>query len=75
MIFLSWAPVAVSLILGSIYVVTGEGGLTTKLVGTGIFITAVLLQFASAYPLAGLLLQIGLAMCLVLWRRLDEARR
>jgi hypothetical protein len=75
MIFLSWAPATVSLILGSIYLVTVEGRLTTKLVGTGVFITAALLQFGSAYPLAGLLLQVGLAMCLVVWRRLDEARR
>lgn len=62
-------PPVASLILGITYLVVGRGGPVAKAVGTGVFFGALYLQFGSRYWLAGLLLQTGLALCLVLWKK------
>jgi len=70
---LMWVPVAASLVLGLVYLVTGEGGPGLK-VGIGVvFLAAVILQVRSSYPLAGLLLQAGLALALALWWKLETS--
>jgi hypothetical protein len=69
--FLAWVPVGTSLILGVVCLFLGDGRPAFKILGIVVFLAAVYLQFLSRYSLVGLLLQIVLALCLALWRRMD----
>ena len=66
---LGWVPMVASAVLGILYLWTGEGGSTTKAIGGAVFLLAVYLQFFSSYMMAGILLQVGLALTLEFWRR------
>jgi chromate transport protein ChrA len=66
-------PVVTSLVLGLLYLFMGEAGPGLKAVGCVLFFAAVLLQFRSPYPLAGLILQVGVAVTLAVWRKLDTS--
>ena len=66
---LGYVPVFASFVLGIIYLGTGDGGTMTKTIGTAVFLSAAYLQFFSAYMVAGVLLQCGLAFTLEMWRR------
>lgn len=67
---LMWVPVTASLILSLLYLVTGEGRPSLKVLIFAVFFIAVILQFRSSYPLAGLLLQACLALALAVWWKL-----
>ena len=69
--FLAWIPVGTSLVLGVVFLVSTEGQPLPKIIGIAIFALAVYLQFFSRLTLAGLLLQIALALSLALWRRVS----
>ena len=66
---LGWVPILASAALGILYLWTGEGGAVTKAIGIAVFITAAYLQFFSPYLVAGVLLQVMLALTLEFWRR------
>jgi hypothetical protein len=68
--FVFFLPVVVSIVLGPIYLATSAGSPWVKLAGVVAFGAAVYLQFFSAYPLAGLLVQVGVALSLAVWRKL-----
>jgi hypothetical protein len=68
--FLAYVPVGASIVLGALYLVFSDGSRVTKTVGTVAFFVAVYLQFFSRWALAGLLLQIVLALLLEFRRRL-----
>ena len=70
---LVWAPAATSLILGVVYLFLGDGRPALKILGAFVFLAAVYLQFFSRYVLAGLLLQIALALYLALWHRMGAS--
>lgn len=63
-------PVVTSLVLGLVYLFVGEAAAGFKVLGGIVFLAAVILQFRSPYPLAGLVLQAGLALTLAVWRKL-----
>lgn len=69
--YLLLIPFVTSLILGAVYLRLGDARPAFKGVGAAIFALATYLQFASGYPLAGLLLQTCLALYLALWRRMN----
>ena len=66
---LPFVPVATSLILGIVYLAAGDASAARKLSGTGVFLVAVYLQFFSLHALAGMLLQLALALGLAVWRK------
>jgi hypothetical protein len=66
---LAYVPPGASLILGVLYVWTAEVGRTIKIATAVTFVTALYLQFLSPWRLAGLLIQIVLALGLELRRR------
>lgn len=66
-------PAATSLILGIVYLVAGDASLARKLSVAVVFLVGVYLQFYSRHVLAGMLLQIVLALGLAVWRRTDAA--
>ena len=66
-------PVATSLILGIVYVAAAEGRGARKLSVTAVFLVAVYLQFFTLHVLAGMLLQLVLALGLAVWRKTDAA--
>jgi len=68
---LFFIPVFVSLFLGVAFLFLGSASPGFKLAGVVIFAVAVYLQFFSRFDLAGLLIQVALALSLVLWRRMD----
>ena len=68
---LAWVPVGTSLILGMMYLHLGEARFEVKFLGTLIFVAASYFQFFSSHSLAGLLLQVGLALCLAMWHRVS----
>ena len=70
---LPFVPVATSLILGMVYLVAGEARITPKLSGAVVFLVAVYLQFFSRHGLAGMLLQLALALGLAVWRKANAA--
>lgn len=70
---LFWVPTGTSLIFGLVFLAAPEAKRGTKILGLVVFVVAVYLQFFSSYALAGLLLQVALALVLVLWRRIDAA--
>jgi len=63
-------PVVTSLILGLVYLFVGEAAAGFKVLGAILFLAGVILQFRSPYPLAGFVLQAGLALTLAVWRKL-----
>jgi len=63
-------PVVTSFVLGLVYLFVGDAGPVLKSAGCLLFFAAVLIQFRSPYPLAGLILQAGLAITLAVWRKL-----
>ena len=69
--FLAWIPLGTSLVLGAVFLITTDVRRLPKILGIAIFAVAVCLQFFSRFALAGLLLQIALALALALWRRLS----
>ena len=66
-------PMATSLILGIVYVAAGQASLARKLSVAFVFLVGVYLQFFSRHVLAGMLLQLVLALGLAVWRRTDAA--
>lgn len=70
MAFLGYVPIFASFVIGIQYLWAGEGGTVTKVVGALVFLTAAYLQFYSPYMVAGVLLQVALALTLEFWRRL-----
>jgi len=62
-------PAATSLILGIVYLVAGDASLARKLLVAAVFLIAVYLQFFSLHVLAGMLLQLVLALGLAVWRK------
>jgi hypothetical protein len=73
MALLGWVPVLASAVLGGLFLTMSDGAPTTKIIGSGVFLTATYLQFFSAYALAGILLQVALAFTLEMWRRMGAA--
>ena len=73
--FLVWVPVATSVTLGVVYMFSADGRARSKLVVAGVFFVAVYLQFFSRHALAGLLLNVGLAISLLLWRKATSGLR
>ena len=73
--FLVWIPVATSLVLGLVFLFTGDGRPALKTLGIAVFVAAIYLQFFSRYALYGMLLQIALALVLAVWRRGEVAPR
>ena len=71
--FLVLIPIITSLILGIVYVFHSDGPPAIKIVGILAFGAALYLQFFSRHALAGMLLQIALALALALWRKMDTA--
>lgn len=67
---LGYVPIFASFVLGIQYLWTGDGGTATKAIGAAVFLTAAYLQFFSPYMVAGVLLQVALALTLEFWRRL-----
>ena len=72
MLFLFLVPVFTSVIVGTVFVVQGAARPRTKWAAFAVFVLAAYLQFFTRHALAGLLLQIGLALTLLLWRRFDS---
>lgn len=70
---LPWVPVATSLTLGIVYLAVGDASLVRKFTVTGVFLAAVYLQFLTLHGIAGMLLQIALALGLALWRKANAA--
>ncbi len=66
-------PAAASLILGIVYVALGEASVARKLTVAVVFLVAVYLQFLTRHAIAGMLLQITLALGLAVWRKTDRA--
>ena len=71
--FLVWIPAGVSAIIGVVYVFYGDAKPLYKMLGVALFVVATYLQFFSSYALAGLLLQVGLALSLALWLRMGAS--
>ena len=67
---LGWVPALASFVLGVLYLWQGDGASITKAIGVTVFLTAVYLQFFSPYMMAGVLLQVVLALTLEFWRRM-----
>jgi hypothetical protein len=72
--FLFLVPVFTSVVFGVVFVLLGDVRARTKGLVLGVFVIAAYLQFFSRFVLAGMLVQIGLALTLVLWRRFDSGR-
>jgi hypothetical protein len=66
---LGFVPVLASMALGGMYLVWGEGSAALKAAGVAVFVLAAYLQFFSPYLVAGVLLQVALALTLEFWRR------
>ena len=71
-LFLFLVPVFASALLGLVFVLFSDAGPGWKASVVVIFGLAAYLQFFSRHTLAGLLLQIGLALALALWKRFDS---
>ena len=71
---LFYLPVLVSLVLGIGYVAFGESRPAAKVAVIAIFGIAAALQFLTRHALAGMLLQIALALFLAVWRKLSALR-
>ena len=69
--FLLLIPVFVTLVLGTVFLFLGSANPGFKLACVAVFAVAVYLQFFSRLSLAGLLIQIALALSLAIWRRTD----
>jgi len=70
--FLSLIPICVTLVLGPVFLFEGSASRGIKWIGLSVFVLAAYLQFFSRLSLAGLLIQIALALALALWRRFDD---
>ena len=69
--FVRWLPVTASFYLGLVHLFTSDAGRGLKSLVWIVFVAAVLLQFRSAFPLWGFLLQAGLALTLAIWWKLE----
>ena len=69
--FLLLIPVFVTLVLGTVFLFLGSANPGFKLACVVVFAVAVDLQFFSRFNLAGLLIQIALALSLAIWRKAD----
>jgi len=67
---LGYVPIFASFVLGIQYLWAGDGSTATKVIGAGVFLAAAYLQFFSPYMVAGVLLQVALALTLEFWRRM-----
>jgi hypothetical protein len=67
---LGYVPILASFVIGLQYLGAGEGSTATKTIGVAVFLTAAYLQFFSPYMVAGVLLQVALALTLEFWRRM-----
>jgi len=72
MFLLVFVPAIVTLVLGIPFLAMSETSPVLKLAGVVIFAVAVYLQFFSRFGLAGMLIQIALAISLTLWRRMGS---
>jgi hypothetical protein len=70
MAFLGYVPIFASFVLGVLYLWAGDGSSVTKVIGAVVFLTAAYLQCFSPFMVAGVLLQVALALTLEFWRRL-----
>ena len=70
MAFLGYVPIFASFVLGVLYLWAGDGSTVLKVLGAAVFLTAAYLQFFSPYMVAGVLLQVVLAITLEFWRRM-----
>ena len=70
MAFLGYVPIFASFVLGVLYLWAGDAGTIAKVIGVVVFLTAAYLQFFSPYMVAGVLLQVSLALTLEFWRRM-----
>ena len=70
---LAWVPAGTSLVLGITWLALGESPPGRKWLGVALFLVAVYLQFFSRFSLAGMLLQIAIALTLAVWRKMDGA--
>ncbi len=68
---LGFVPVLTSLVLGVIYLTTGDGSPVVKGAGVVVFALGVYLQFFSRQMLAGVLVLVCLALALEFWRRFN----
>jgi hypothetical protein len=68
---LGFVPILASATLGLIYLWMGEGNTLRNGAGIAIFLLAAYLQFFSPYLVAGLLIQVLLALTLEFWRRMQ----
>jgi len=66
-------PVGTSLVFGVVYLLLGDVRPGLKILVTLIFVFAVYLQFSRHSPV-GLVLQVGLALYLVAWQKMNAAR-
>jgi len=71
MIFLALIPILVTIVLGPVFLFEGSANRGIKLIGVLVFALAAYLQFFSRFDLAGMLIQVVLALGLALWRRFD----
>ena len=67
---LGYVPIFASFVLGVLYLWAGDASTVTKVIGAVVFLTAAYLQFFSPYMVAGVLLQVALALTLEFWRRM-----
>ena len=70
---LFFIPVLASFALGVVFVVLSDARPWTRILVVIVFALAAYLQFLTRFALAGLVLQVGLALSLLLWRRLDRS--
>ncbi len=70
-LLLVYIPGLVTVVLGIPFLFLSSARPAIKLAGVLVFAAAVYLQFFGRHNLAGLLIQIGLAVSLALWRRMD----
>jgi hypothetical protein len=71
---LSWLPSVVSLVLSIVYLATAESGPRAKGTVVALFLLGAVLQYRGsglALPAIGLVLQVGLAIYLLLWLKLN----
>ena len=68
---LFFIPVFVTLFLGVAFLSFSEASPVFKLAGVAFFAAAVYLQFFSRFALAGMLIQVALALSLALWRKME----
>lgn len=67
-----WLPAVVSFLFGLVYLFYGDARPPYKVLLAVLFCVAVYLQFFSRQVVAGLLLQVALAVYLAIWLRVSK---